>query len=58
MNQIFAMEVVTHQKAHGNQIPRCFEDVCDPTRVPINEIKDIEVEMTIIDGEAVWEKRS
>ncbi|MEI8043437.1 MAG: hypothetical protein WCL11_18655 [Verrucomicrobiota bacterium] len=35
MNQIFAMEVVTHQKAHGNQIPRCFEDVCDPTRVPM-----------------------
>lgn len=29
----------------------------DPTRVPIDEIKNIEVEMTIIDGEVVWEKR-
>jgi predicted amidohydrolase YtcJ len=28
----------------------------DPTKVPINEIKDIEVVMTIVDGEIVWEK--
>jgi predicted amidohydrolase YtcJ len=28
----------------------------DPTKVPINEIKDIKVEMTILDGEVVWEK--
>ena len=28
----------------------------DPTKVPINEIKDLEVEMTILNGEIVWEK--
>jgi predicted amidohydrolase YtcJ len=30
----------------------------DPTKVPANEIKDIEVEMTILDGEVVWDKIS
>jgi len=28
----------------------------DPTRVPPEEIKDIQVSMTIIDGEVVWER--
>ena len=28
----------------------------DPTSVPIDEIKEIEVEMTIVNGEIVWEK--
>ena len=28
----------------------------DPTKAPINELKDIKVEMTILDGEIVWEK--
>jgi predicted amidohydrolase YtcJ len=28
----------------------------DPTSVPINELKDIGVEMTILNGELVWEK--
>lgn len=28
----------------------------DPTAVPIEEIKDIKVEMTILNGEIVWEK--
>jgi predicted amidohydrolase YtcJ len=27
----------------------------DPTRVPPEQIKDIRVEMTIIDGQVVWE---
>jgi predicted amidohydrolase YtcJ len=30
----------------------------DPTRLPIDEVKDIEVEMTILDGEIVWDKRA
>ena len=30
----------------------------DPTKVPIGEIKNIEVEMTILDGEIAWERRS
>jgi hypothetical protein len=28
----------------------------DPTKLPIEEIKDIQVEMTILDGEMVWDK--
>jgi hypothetical protein len=28
----------------------------DPTKLPIDEIKDIDVEMTILDGEIVWDK--
>jgi predicted amidohydrolase YtcJ len=28
----------------------------DPTKVPINEIKDMRVETTILNGEIVWER--
>ena len=35
MNQIFELGVATHQELHGNRIPCCFEDVCEPTRIPI-----------------------
>lgn len=28
----------------------------DPTKVPVDEIKDVKVEMTILNGEIVWEK--
>jgi predicted amidohydrolase YtcJ len=28
----------------------------NPTKLPIDEIKDIEVEMTILDGKIVWDK--
>jgi predicted amidohydrolase YtcJ len=30
----------------------------DPTKLPIDEIKDIDVEMTILDGEIVWDKQT
>ncbi len=30
----------------------------NPTRLPSDEIKDLEVEMTILDGEVVWDKTS
>jgi predicted amidohydrolase YtcJ len=30
----------------------------DPTKIPIDEIKDIEVEMTILGGDIVWDKMS
>jgi predicted amidohydrolase YtcJ len=30
----------------------------DPTKLPIDEIKDIGVEMTILDGEIVWDKQA
>ena len=29
----------------------------DPTKVPFNEIKEIKVEMTILNGEVAWERR-
>jgi predicted amidohydrolase YtcJ len=28
----------------------------DPTKVPADEIKDLQVEMTILNGEVVWSK--
>jgi predicted amidohydrolase YtcJ len=28
----------------------------DPTQLPQDEIKDLKVEMTIIDGEVVWKR--
>jgi hypothetical protein len=28
----------------------------DPTKVPINELKDMRTEMTILNGEIVWER--
>ena len=30
----------------------------DPTKLPAEEIKDLEVEMTILDGEIVWDKNA
>jgi predicted amidohydrolase YtcJ len=30
----------------------------DPTKLPADEIKDIEVEMTIVGGDMVWDKTS
>jgi predicted amidohydrolase YtcJ len=30
----------------------------DPTRLPIDMIKDIQVEMTILNGEVVWDRMS
>ncbi len=30
----------------------------NPTRLPLDEIKDLEVEMTIFDGEVLWDKTS
>ena len=30
----------------------------DPSSAPTDEIKDMEVEMTILNGEVAWEKRN
>jgi len=42
----------------GNIIPGKLADLVilsgDPTEVPVEEIKDLEVEMTIIGGEVVY----
>ena len=44
----------------GSITPGKLADVvvlsADPTAVPVDEIKEIQVEMTLIDGEIVWEK--
>ncbi len=43
-------------------LPGQFADLVvlseDPTKVPTLEIRDIEVEMTILDGEVVWNKET
>jgi len=30
----------------------------DPTKLPADEVKDVEVEMTILNGEVMWDKMS
>jgi len=46
------------EKIKGSITPGKLADMVvlngDPTRLPIDEIKDIKVEMTILDGEVVW----
>ena len=48
------------EKNKGSISPGKLADIVvlngDPTKLPIDEIKDIEVEMTILDGEIVWDK--
>ncbi len=48
------------EMAKGSIGPGKLADVVvlssDPTAVPVDEIKEIPVEMTLIDGEIVWEK--
>ena len=48
------------EMARGSITPGKPADVmvlsADPTAVPADEIKEIQVEMTLIDGEIVWEK--
>lgn len=47
------------EKNKGSIVPGKLADLvvlsADPTRAPLERIKDIRVEMTIIDGEVVWE---
>jgi hypothetical protein len=48
------------EMAKGSIAPGKLADLvvlsADPTAVPADEIKEIEVEMTLINGEIVWEK--
>jgi hypothetical protein len=48
------------EMAKGSITPGKLSDLvvlsADPTAVPVDEIKEIQVEMTLIDGEIVWEK--
>jgi hypothetical protein len=48
------------ERVKGSITPGKLADLvvlsADPTAVPVDEIKEIQVEMTLIDGEIVWEK--
>jgi predicted amidohydrolase YtcJ len=48
------------EKNKGTISPGKLADIVilngDPTKLPIEEIKDIQVEMTILDGQIVWDK--
>jgi hypothetical protein len=54
-----AARATFHEEIKGSISPDKLADVvvlnADPTKVPINEIQDIKVEITIINGEVVWE---
>ena len=57
-----AAKATSEERVKGSIEPGKLADLVilgsDPTRLPANEIKDIEVEMTIIDGEVAWDKMS
>ncbi len=55
-----AAKAIFEEKAKGSVSPGKLADLVvlshDPTEIPVDEIKDIEVEMTILGGEVVWDK--
>jgi predicted amidohydrolase YtcJ len=55
-----AARAAFEEKIKGSITPGKLADVVvlngDPTKLPVDEIKDIQVEMTIINGEIVWDK--
>lgn len=57
-----AAEAIFEEKTKGSITIGKLADMVvlngDPTKLPADEIKDIEVEMTILDGESVWDKMS
>jgi len=57
-----AARTTFEERIKGSIYPGKMADIVvlsgDPTKLPINEIKDIKVEMTILDGEVVWDKMS
>jgi len=57
-----AAKATSEESVKGSIEPGKLADLVvlsgDPTKLPVNEIKDIEVEMTILDGEVVWDKMS
>ena len=58
----FAAKTTFEETIKGSIAPGKLADLIvlsgDPTELPIDEIKDIEVEMTILNGEIVWDKIS
>jgi predicted amidohydrolase YtcJ len=58
----YAARAAFEEKLKGSITPGKLADLVvlngDPTKLPVDEMKDIEVEMTILDGEVVWDKMS
>jgi hypothetical protein len=56
----YAAKVCFEDQRKGTIAPGKLADLVlisgDPTRLPPDEIKDIEVEMTVIDGKVVWNR--
>jgi predicted amidohydrolase YtcJ len=57
-----AAKATSEEKVKGSIEPGKLADLVvlsgDPTKLSVNEIKDIEVEMTILDGEVIWDQMS
>jgi predicted amidohydrolase YtcJ len=62
MYTTFAAETTFEETTKGSIAPGKLADLTvlsgDPTGLPIEETKDIKVEMTILNGEIVWNKMS
>jgi hypothetical protein len=60
MYTVDAAKAIFEERVKGSLEPGKLADLVvlngDPTRIPIDEIKDLRVEMTILGGEVVWEK--
>jgi len=58
----YAAETTFEEMIKGSIAPGKLADLVvlngDPTRLSVDEIKDIKVEMTILNGEVVWDKMS
>jgi predicted amidohydrolase YtcJ len=58
----YAAETSFEEKIKGSIMPDKLADLvvlsADPTELPADEIKDIEVEMTILNGKIVWDAMS
>jgi predicted amidohydrolase YtcJ len=56
----YAARAAFEEKLKGSITPGKLADLVvlsdDPNKLPVDEIKDIQVEMTILDGEVVWGK--
>jgi len=57
---LHAAKATLQERVKGSIEPGKLADLVvlsrDPTRIPADEIKEIEVEMTLVGGEVVWEK--
>jgi predicted amidohydrolase YtcJ len=56
----YAARTTFEEKVKGSITPGKLADLIvlsgNPAKVPANKIKDIQVEMTVLNGEVVWDK--